>query len=293
MRLPSRNVILLNAGAAMIMVVATITMVRTILVPEETRPCSDRFDTGTAFRVERQPGVLLSGADIQGSVGYGEWGVQENLSVVKVATPAGTPALRVRIAQGTSGHPRKQTRRGGVGFEWRPRVLPAAATHACLTYSVKLPEDFEFGQLGTLPGLFGMPAEGAPKPKSETGTGGRFATRYVWRDSGAAEVNTRLAGQIETMGDAIERGKIRLPRGEWVRLEQEVVLNTPGQADGVLRVWVDGSLIADRRNMAFREDEATSIAGVTVDVHFGGQGPGGSAPKDTFVLLTPFEVRWR
>lgn len=291
MRLPSRNVILLNAGAAVIMVGAAITMIRTILIPEEAKPCSDRFDTGTAFRVERQPGVLLSGSDIQGSMGFGEWGVQENLSVVKVATPAGTPALRVRIAQGSSGHPRNQKRRGGVGFEWRPRVLPAGATHACLTYNVKLPEDFEFGQLGTLPGLFGAPPEGAPKPKADTG--GRFATRYVWRESGAAEVNTRLAGQIETMGDVIERGKIRLPRGEWVRLEQEVALNTPGQTDGILRVWVDGRLVVDRRNMPFRDDETTSIAGVTVDVHFGGQGPGGAAPKDSIVLLTPFEMRWR
>ena len=291
MRLPSRNVILLNAGAAIVMVAAAVTMLKTVLSPEEAKPCSDRFETGTAFRVERQPGVLLTGADIQGGTSFGEWGVQENLSVVKVETPAGTPALRVRLGQGTSGHPRNLKRRGGVSFEWRPRVLPAGAAHACLTYNVKLPEDFDFGQLGTLPGLFGVPPDGAAKPKGETG--GRFATRYLWRESGVAEVNTRLAGQVETMGDAIERGKIRLSRGEWVRLEQEVALNTPGQPDGVLRVWLDGRLVADRRNMMFRADEATSIAGVTVDVHFGGQGPGGAAPKDSYVLLTPFEVRWR
>lgn len=44
----------------------------------------------------------------------------------------------------------------------------------------------------------------------------------------------------------------RQERGRWVGIEVQWRLNTPGQSDGVARLWVDGTLDAERTGMNFR-----------------------------------------
>lgn len=43
-----------------------------------------------------------------------------------------------------------------------------------------------------------------------------------------------------------------LERGQWYQIEMQVEMNTPGQADGVIRGWVDGQLSYEKTNMVFR-----------------------------------------
>jgi hypothetical protein len=92
----------------------------------------------------------------------------------------------------------------------------------------------------------------------------------------------------------VEPQAFELARGRWVRLEQEVVVNTPNEDDGVLRVWIDGVLNVQRTDMNYRAQSGVTIAGVSVDV-FRGTGPNDSqaaAAKPAKVWLAPFEVRW-
>ena len=51
----------------------------------------------------------------------------------------------------------------------------------------------------------------------------------------------------------IRQDAFTLPKGRWVRIEQELVLNTPGQADGIARLWLDGDLKAEGTGLKLRE----------------------------------------
>ena len=105
-------------------------------------------------------------------------------------------------------------------------------------------------------------------------------------------------GRIGTPVNLLTRELLR--RGQRVvlftldpTLEQEVVLNTPGKKDGAIRIWADGALVVDRKNMLLRDKDTVTFAGVQADVHYGGADIGFQSPKDTKILLTPFEVRTR
>jgi hypothetical protein len=86
--------------------------------------------------------------------------------------------------------------------------------------------------------------------------------------------------------------EVIIPRGKWVRIDQEVVLNTPQKQDGLVRLWVDGSLRIEGKEAELRYSREVGFTGVMGDVHFGGNFMGGVARKDETVWLTPFELRW-
>jgi hypothetical protein len=41
-------------------------------------------------------------------------------------------------------------------------------------------------------------------------------------------------------------------RGRWYCIETEVLLNTPGLADGEARIWIDGKIVAERKGFSIR-----------------------------------------
>jgi hypothetical protein len=56
--------------------------------------------------------------------------------------------------------------------------------------------------------------------------------------------------------------------GKWVTIEQEILLNTPDASNGQLRVWVDGDLGLDRRNLQVRSDGVVRFEGMVADTHY-------------------------
>jgi isochorismate hydrolase len=53
-----------------------------------------------------------------------------------------------------------------------------------------------------------------------------------------------------------------------VFVEQEVKLNTPGQDDGVLRMWVDGQLKVQNLGTNLRGRPETALTGVVSDIGY-------------------------
>ena len=47
-----------------------------------------------------------------------------------------------------------------------------------------------------------------------------------------------------------------------MRVQQEVVLNTPGAADGIVRLWADGDLMAEDTGIELRKNKGDGIIGV-------------------------------
>ena len=64
-----------------------------------------------------------------------------------------------------------------------------------------------------------------------------------------------------------------------------------GDAFVELRVWLDGELAIERKDMNYRAADKDTLSGVTAAVHY--TGPSAASGKSAKIWLTPFEVRWQ
>lgn len=281
MRIPDTKVIVFNAAAVLITAAAVVGLLRSLLIKPTSIPCSERYDHSTAFALERG-GVMLTAADLQSSLAGKDVGVIDNVSIGRTTDGPAPLAITVRLPKGsTSPH---GSPRGGISFPWDPRAVQGKTT-ACLSYSVLLPADFAFNRGGALPGISGA-EPGMPSPDA-------FTARMAWREDGRGGVTLRVTSAGETRSVAAEGETFDFPRGRWVRFEQEVALNRPKEADGVLRVWVDGALAVERTDLVYRTRPGVTVSGVAADVFYGTADGAGAAPADTKISLTPFDIRWQ
>jgi hypothetical protein len=285
MRPPSPKFLLFNAAAALAGGAAALAAAWSVLMPTPIAPCSERYNSMTAFGLERG-GVALTAADLQASLGGKDVGVIDGVTIGPVKDAPAPLAMAVSLQKASVSPLGIATQfSGGASFPWQPRVLQGKAS-ACLSYSVLLPADFEFHRGGVLPGIAG--ADGNEQ-------GDKFAIQLAWRPKEGGGVTVRVTENGVSQGMPVERQTFEFARGRWVKVEQEVILNTPKMQDGTLRVWVNGVLVVDRRDIAYRAKSDVTVAGVAVDV-FRGAGPTdaqSAANKDAKVWLTPFAVRWQ
>jgi hypothetical protein len=145
---------------------------------------------------------------------------------------------------------------GGVGpqqtgAQWMLELTPR--DEYTLEYRVRFGRDFDWVLGGKLPGLAG----------GETPSGGHynpdgFTARYMWRPEGRFVLYLYWAGQASSRdpegaqyAEDLPTG-VTLERGREYRLRQRIRLNTPGQPDGLVQVWVDDVLVLDRQDFVFR-----------------------------------------
>ncbi|MDX2157953.1 MAG: hypothetical protein SFW09_15750 [Hyphomicrobiaceae bacterium] len=286
LKLPSRNVMLFN-GAAVLVVGASLAMVvRSMLFLESVPPCADRYVNATRFSIDRN-GFPMATSDLQSRLGNTDWGLHDGARVVKLKSGPAKHALQIDMARAPSDAlTTSADSRPGVGFTWSPKGLGQTQS-ACLSYSVFLPERFVFGKGGRLPGLMGATPESA-----EADQGPAFSTRFTWGPAGKADILAHLPAWPEGRSLAGSAGAFEIPRGRWVSLEQEIVLNGPGRKDGALRVWVDGSIVVNRSDMVFRTKPTVTFAGVLAE-SLAGEPPAGAKKGNQKIWLTPFELRWQ
>lgn len=85
------------------------------------------------------------------------------------------------------------------------------------------------------------------------------------------------AGNRSPYGDTYlwggARGGAFIEANRWYCVEQHIRLNTPGKSDGVLRAWVDGQPVFERRGFRLRDTPAIRIENIWMDVYMGGTKP--------------------
>src|SRR5262249_15230605 len=119
-----------------------------------------------------------------------------------------------------------------------------------------------------------------------------FSTRPQWRGDGSLMIaNAPNVGQRGVF--LLDPVKAALKPGRWVRVEQEVVLNTPGRADGLMRMWIDGKLVLERGDIGYRSDEVQSFQAIIGDIHHIRNSAWAPAPADSKLRLSPLELRLR
>jgi hypothetical protein len=184
--------------------------------------------------------------------------------------------------------------RGGVssqpsGAQWKMGVGRRYDELSC-AYDVRFAPDFDFVKGGKLPGLAGGAANsGGDKPTGRDG----WSARMMWRAGGEVVQYVYHVDQPTQYGEDFrwDLGGQRLFRpGTWHRVEHRVVVNTPGQRDGVVQGWFDGTLALDRRNVRFRDVDAFAIDLFYFSTFFGGSDPTWAAVKDETVDFDRFAI---
>ena len=244
------------------------------------RACGGRY--ARASPVEVPPGTTAFTAIRRAFQPSRVWGVRENVRLVAQA-PQRRAALAVRYPKGSIA-PSSAAPRGGAGFVSRTG-LAGSAEAACLTYRVRFADGFAFAKGGKLPGLYG-----GDGPTGGAGADAGFSARLMWREGGEGELYAYLPGPDPGHGRSLGRGAWRFPAGRWVDIEQEIVLNDPGLANGVARVWVAGELRLEVPELVLRRTAEVRIEGLMFSTFFGGRDPAWASPRDQEALFADFAI---
>ncbi len=257
-----------------------------ILHAEELDPATlgipDQAACSTRYPQVAAPAPAM-GEDAQAAIRDGfathrHWGTEENVALLDAgATGIGEPGLRVRYPAGSSNP--SDDPRGGAGFY---AETLGGAERACLSYRLRFEPGFDFVRGGKLPGLYGGDApSGGEEVDGENG----FSMRLMWREQGQGELYPYVVG-LE--GTSVGRGAWTFPTGQWVSVEQELVLNDPGEANGVARLWIDGRPVLEQREIVYRTTPEVTIDGLMFSTFFGGSGEGWRTPRDQHVDFADF-----
>lgn len=74
---------------------------------------------------------------------------------------------------------------------------------------------------------------------------------------------------------------------EWVAIEVELKINTPGKTDGLYRTWINDQLVIERLNVDMRGSTSDKINEVMLDTYWNESSPGNIARYyDNFVIST-------
>ncbi len=219
-----------------------------------------------------------------------DWG-QPNLRwVYEPALPG--RVLRVLLQRGGIDPASMRARglpRSGAG--WRAALLQrprgSHGQHAAtLHYRLRFAPGFDFARGGKLPGLYGGNApSGGHIPNGHDG----FSLRLMWLAGGQGEVYAYLPDS-RRHGSSLLSGHWRFQPGQWHRVVQQVWLNTPGRADGGLRMAVDGRWVGQVDGLRLRDSCGLRLDGVFFDLFHGGNDDSWAPAVDSHVDLADFAL---
>ena len=189
--------------------------------------------------------------------------------------------LEVLVAEGTH-YGTHSTYHFDQRWDYEPETLYAR-------YLLYFDQSWEPNDSGKLPGpegLHGSGGLGGGRPDPDT-----WSARGMFNNAGSGSIDIGYyvyhSGQGGTYGDH-DWWNVSLSRGEWYEIEQYIELNDPGQANGVLRGWINGSQEFERTNYTFRESGYDDgIRGYLFNVYHGGGNP---APRNMYLYFDHLEL---
>lgn len=175
------------------------------------------------------------------------------------------------------------------GAQWRVE-LPELYDELFLSYRVRFEPGFEFVRGGKLPGLFG--GAGNTGGGIPTGTDG-WSGRMMWRAAGLAVQYLYYPDQPRIWGEDIpwdEGFERHFVPGEWSTVEHRFVINTPGEADGLLQGWWNGVLAVERPGLRLRDVDTFAVDGFYFSTFFGGNTADFAAARDEYIYFDDFVI---
>ncbi|MEM7457766.1 MAG: polysaccharide lyase, partial [Planctomycetota bacterium] len=173
-----------------------------------------------------------------------------------------------------------------------------------LEYRVKFGTGFDFVRGGKLPGLIG--GAGNVGGNVPNGTDG-FSARMMWRTDGSSgsSLPPEKANIVQyvyhpdqpgTFGEDFrwDDGQtgdwMEFESDRWYHLRHRVVMNTPGQSDGVIMAWLDGELVLVVDNIRFRDVSTLQIDQFYFSTFFGGGSSIWATTKDEYAFFDDFRI---
>ena len=252
-------------------------------------PCSGRYPSATEFSLKSADNGPMSAIEFQALAGANEWGVLENASVQAASDAPAPLVLKVNLPKDSTSLYKASGNGGGLTFRWQPNGF-AGASAACLRYSIFVPDTFDFGSGGELPGIYGGKDYQPATPADGTNV---FAARLKWTPDGDAAVSVQMPDESGRLLHTLSEPGIKLGRNRWIAIEQETILNTPGKRDGWARLCVNGTLASETKRLVWRQDQSLTMSGVSHDVWYGGLDNPATAPSATYLAFTPMSVSWK
>ena len=185
---------------------------------------------------------------------------------VNVIEENGNRFLRVDYPQGGVG-----PREGGA--QWKIDFIKAFGTtynELYISYKLRFANGFDPVKGGKLPGLFGGQGNTGGHPAD--GYDG-WTARMMWRVDAAPVFYVYHTDMQGNFGDNFYWDEVEtqlFPAAEWVQVEHRIVMNTPGNKDGILQGWYNGKLALDKHDMRYRHVNSFAIDGFYFSTFFGG-----------------------
>jgi hypothetical protein len=166
--------------------------------------------------------------------------------------------------------------------------LPGGHDQLWLRYRVAPENGWVPVKGGKLAGLAGGAANtGGNAPRSGEG----FSARNMWRPGGALVQYTYHQRQAGRFGEDFRYEGVSLQPGQWRTVVHQVQLNTPGQANGSIRAWVDGRPVMARNGLVLRgAGRNFSIDKLMVGAFYGGADPSWAPPRTTYLQFDDIVV---
>lgn len=178
------------------------------------------------------------------------------------------------------------------------------AEEATLEYKVKFADDFVWATGGKLPGLGGASTSNGSQPagctQNQNTIENAFSCRLMWRSNTAHTqppyliVYDYLPNRETRCGGNTRLGNLQLQRNTWYTVKQYLKLNTPGQENGILKMYIDGEQLVDLDDVMFRLSGKGSVRinSVVMHTYRGGNRSDDwwQSPQDDYIYFDDFKV---
>jgi hypothetical protein len=195
-----------------------------------------------------------------------------------------------KALEGRSMRVRYPAGRHGDGAKWRLE-FEQPYEELYLSYWVRFDDNFNFVRGGKLPGFCGGECNtGGHVPDGTDG----WSARMMWRGDGEVEQYVYHPDQPGQWGESLHWDDGGYQRffvpGQWHHLIHRVVMNTPGQRDGIIQGWFDGELALDARNLRFRDVDRFAIDELAISTFFGGGDSSWAPDEDEYICFDNFVI---
>lgn len=184
----------------------------------------------------------------------------ENIDLAPGKGVAGSDAIRVQYIGNARG-----SERVIVNYPLPP------ATQYSLSFKVFFCPGFDFALGGKLHGLGPSQPVAGGNRVSPT----RWSARGMFRRSGGLQSYVYSQNKQRRYGEVVIADGFRFQPGRYYRVTMQVKLNDPHQANGVMRVLVDGQEVILHQGIEFRSSDAESawISTLMFNTFHGGHDP--------------------
>jgi hypothetical protein len=169
-----------------------------------------------------------------------------------------------------------------------PFVSVPPAGEYYLDYQVRFESDFQWVKGGKLPGLVGG---SRTTGCTDVGPNG-WSARFMWHEQGETHLYLYHQKRRSGCGDTYRASApAALPKNQWNRITQRVVLNAPGADNGLVEAWYNGRKVLSQGNLQLRGRVGETVAridAISLQTFYGGSSSSWAPSQDTHATFGGF-----